>query len=93
MDLFESAHVTYTMLATELLQNPSNDELLNAVARFADELASSGDELLEELLVIDVLEGIAQDSQLAIRLSARLGERAAAFLREVERGYYKRDWR
>ena len=92
-DIFESAYVTYGMLATEILENTDNGVLFNNVAAFVDELANSGDDLLEELLVIDVLEGIAQDPDLSIRLSDKVGLKAAAFLKSVEREYYGRTWR
>ena len=57
---------------------------------FIDELANSCDDLLEELLVVDVLEGIAQDPQLAMKLRSKLGPKAGKFLECVEREFFGR---
>lgn len=89
-DLFEMPHVTYGLLGTELLENSGDEALFNGVSQFIDELANSGDDLLEELLVINVLEGIAQDSNLATKLSTRISPKAASFLKAVERDYFGR---
>lgn len=89
-DLFEMPHVTYGLLATEVLDNSGDDVLLTTVAEFIDELANSGDSLLEELLVIDILEGLAQDPGIARRISARINPKAVEFLERVEREYFGR---
>jgi hypothetical protein len=89
-DLFEMPHVTYGLLATEVLENSNDEVLLSKVARFVDELANSGDDLLEEFLVIDVLEGIAQDPVLAKRLGSCISPKALEFLTGVEREYFGR---
>src|SRR3989442_15834155 len=82
-DLFEMPHVTYGLLATELVENSADEGLLDAASRFINDLANSGDSLLEELLVIDILEGLAQDPDLARRISGRINPKAAAFLERV----------
>ena len=89
-DLFEMPHVTYGLLATDVLENSNDEVLLDRVAKFIDELANSGDELLEELLVIDVLEGIAQQPNVASRLKMRITPRAASLFERVEREYFGR---
>jgi hypothetical protein len=89
-DLFEMPHVTYGLLATDALENSDDVVLLDRVANFVDELANSGDELLEELLVVDVLEGIAQQPNVASGLRMRISPRAASFLEMVEREYFGR---
>lgn len=89
-DLFETPHVTYGLLATEALENVQDQHLFRALCRFIDELASSGDDLLEELLVINVLEGIAQDPDLAARVGSCVSPRALEFLTRVEREYFGR---
>src|SRR6266540_1264612 len=83
-DLFETPHVTYGLLATEALGNVQNQGLFQDLCRFIDELANSGDDLLEELLVIDVLEGIAQDPELAARVGSCVSPKALEFLTRVE---------
>lgn len=89
-DLVASPHYVYAMLANEVLENRSDESLLNAVSRFIDELANSGNGLLEELLVVDVLEGLAEDATLARIIKAKVGPEAAAFLDRVEREYFGR---
>lgn len=89
-ELFETPHVSYGLLATEVLQNTDDSVLLNKVATFMDELASSGDDLLEEFLVIDLLEGIAQAPEMAERFGSMIGPKAGSFLQKVEREYYGR---
>jgi len=89
-DLWTSPHIAYGLLATEVLDK-GTDSLLGAAARFIDELANSGDSLLEELLVIDVLEGIAQEPDVARRLRAKIGPKSAPFLERVEREFFGRD--
>lgn len=89
-DLLESPHIAYGLLATEVLENSSDELLLNEAARFIDDLANSGDSLLEELLVIDVLEGIAQDPDVARTLKARINPKSTAFLERVEREFFGR---
>lgn len=89
--LSTSPHIAYGLLATEVLEKSADEALLDAVARFIDDLANSGDGLLEELLVIDVLEGIAQDPDVARRLKARINQKSASFLDSVEREFFGRN--
>lgn len=89
-DLFETPHVTYGLLATEALENIHDRCLFKDLCRFIDDLANSGDDLLEEFLVIDVLEGIAQDSDLAARVGSCVSPKAREFLTRVEREYFGR---
>src|SRR5258706_12525466 len=88
--LFEMPHVTVGLLATEVLENGGNETLLDTVSQFIDELANSGDDLLEELLIIDVLEGSAQNPDLAKTLRTKIGPKAVEFLDKVEREYFGR---
>jgi hypothetical protein len=89
-DLYETPNVTYGLLASELLENSSDETLLNSAAQFINELANSGDDLLEELLVIDVLEGLAQSPDLARTIGLKINAKAGQFLERVEREYFGR---
>ena len=89
-DLYETPHVTFGLLAAEALENPHDEQLLRDVCAFIDKLANSGDELLEELLVVDILEGLAQDPALAIRVGSCISPKAAEFLTKVEREFFGR---
>jgi hypothetical protein len=88
--LWTSPHIAYGLLATDLLEEGTTSSL-NEVAQFVDELASSGDSLLEELLIVDLLEGIAQDANLARRLRAKIGPKSATLLERVEREFFGRN--
>ena len=92
-DLLASPHMVYSLLAEELLTNKTNQALIEATSQFINELANSGDDLLEELLVIDVLEGLAQDPHLAKTMSMRINPAAAKFLQRVEVEYFGRKLR
>jgi hypothetical protein len=90
-DLYASPHIAYSLLASKVLEHPADVALLSSVARFADELANSGSCLLEELLVIDILEGIAQDPAAATRLRlSGIGSRVRELLARVEAEFYRR---
>ena len=89
-DLVGSPHYVYGLLASEVLENRTDEDLLNATSAFIDELANSGNGLLEELLVVDVLEGLAEDPALARRLKTKISSKAAAFLDRVEKEYFRR---
>jgi|SRR5271165_135968 len=89
-DLFEMPHVAYGLLATDVLENSGDQVLVTKLGQFIDELANSGDDLLEELLVIDVLEGIAQDPDLATKMRLKISPKATDFLERVEREFFGR---
>ena len=89
-DLVGSPHYVYGLLANEVLENRTDEDLLNATCGFIDELANSGNGLLEELLVVDVLEGLAEDPALTRNLKTRISTKAAAFLDRIEREYFGR---
>lgn len=89
--LTDSPHVMYNLLATEIHDNRGDLSLLNRVAEFIEDLANSNDDLLQELLVIDLLEGIAQDENLSRQLGAKLSSRSAALLSRVEKEYFGRN--
>jgi hypothetical protein len=86
-DLFEMPYVTYGLLASELLENPEDEVLFGLAAQFVDELANSGDDLLEELLVLDILEGIAQDRDLANKFRTKITPKAVSLLENVEKAW------
>lgn len=90
-DLFEMPHVTFGLLATELLENRDSVWLLPYAGEFCNELAESGDEILEEHLVIDVFEGVAQDIEVSKKLKRYLRPKAVEMFERVEREFYKRE--
>lgn len=89
-DLLTRPHIACSLLAAEVLENNTDEVLLTATARFVDDLANSHDSLLEELLVIDILEGVAQNADVSRRLQTQLSIKPAALLMKVEREYFRR---
>lgn len=90
-DLVTGPHYAYSLLANEILENRNDEELLKAASAFINELANSGNGLLEELLVVDVLEGLAENPDLARHFAERVGPKAATLLERVEREYFGRN--
>jgi hypothetical protein len=60
------------------------------VVGFINELADSGDDLLEEVLVVDVLEGVAQDPELLEAIKPKMNSKAANWLKRVETEFFGR---
>jgi hypothetical protein len=90
-DLFEMPHVTFGLLATEILENQDSVWLLPYAGQFCNELAESEDDILEEHLVVDVLEGVAQNIEVSNKLKTYLRPKALGMLERVEREFFKRD--
>jgi hypothetical protein len=83
-------YLAYGLFAQEIVTRKEDDTFLNRASGFVDELAESGDSLLEEVLVVSVLERIAEDASLADKLKARLREKAKNMMRQVEADYFGR---
>jgi hypothetical protein len=89
-DLVGAPHFAFSLLAAETLERRTDEAFLDRVGEFIDDLANSGDSLLEEVLVIDVLEGIAQDPDLARRMGQRINSKSRSWLDRVEKEFFKR---
>jgi hypothetical protein len=83
-------HYSYGLLVNEVLNKKEDKALLLRISSFIDELILSKDAWLEELAVIEVLEGLAQDPALALELYSTIGPEAKDALKEVERQMYGR---
>jgi hypothetical protein len=57
-----SPYLAYGLFAQEVVERKEDDEFLNHASAFMNELAESEDALLEEVLVVSVLERIAEDA-------------------------------
>lgn len=88
-DLFDMPHVTYGLFATEIVDKVENPTFLREAAGFINELADSKDDLLEEYLVIDVLEAVAQFPSVLDALRPHLNPAASAFLMRIEKEFYR----
>jgi hypothetical protein len=89
-DLLIGPHFAYSLLATEALDRHTDEAFLDSVVEFINDLATSGDSLLEEVLVVDILEGIAQDPNLSNRIKANMSPKALYWLERVETEYFGR---
>jgi hypothetical protein len=83
-------YLAYELFAEEVVARREDDAFLNKASGFIDELAESGDSLLEEVLVVSVLEHIAQDVSVADKLKTKLRERARGMMKKVEAEYFGR---
>jgi hypothetical protein len=83
-------YLGYGLFAQEIVTRREDDAFLNKASRFIDELAESGDSVLEEVLVVSVLERIAEDASLAQKVKAKLRERARNMMKQVEAEYFGR---
>jgi hypothetical protein len=84
------AHHSYGEFGREVLRRQNDSAFLASVCPFLDDLALSGQSILEELFVIDVLEVLAKDAEFARRLCPLPPSEAHNALRTVAREIYGR---
>jgi hypothetical protein len=89
-DDFRDVTYVYDLLSTEMRQRWKDEQFRKRSCEFMDHLAESGDSLLEELLVICLLEKLAEDVEVAENARACLAARASGLLRVVEREMFGR---
>jgi len=63
---------------------------MHSVVFFIDELAQSKDPLVENVLLVSLLEGIAVDARVARTISRNLSPHSRSLLHEVESKIYGR---
>jgi hypothetical protein len=83
-------YYAYGLLATEILDGAHPTKFLESACGFVNELAESQDPLLEEVLVVSVLEKVAEDRSLSDRIKPYLRENARLLLDRVEKEFYGR---
>jgi hypothetical protein len=84
-------YFVYGLLASDMIENAADAKFLDASVQFIDDLAESEDPLLEEVLVLSILERLAESPDLVGTLKERLGEKARGFLLRVEQDLYGRE--
>ena len=89
-DCFNEPTIVYDSFATEVVRRVDDRDFFGSVIRFIDDIAESRDPLLNNVLVVCLLEGIASDPDIARRVSGAVGETARMLLRDVERNFYHR---
>lgn len=85
-----SPYMAYGLFAQEIVEKNEDDAFLKKASGFINELAESRDSLLEEVLVVSVLERIAEDVYLADKMKAQLGDKARSLMTRVETEYFGR---
>ena len=90
-DLLDTgADYAYERLGDRFRENPTNPEFLDKVGAFVNRLEESRDSFLLELLIVSLLENIAQDCGASDLLKGKLSASARALLREIECHYFGR---
>src|ERR1035437_9615491 len=73
-------YFAYGLLATEVITRAADEEFVRDVCKFLDFMAGSGDPILEEVLVVSVLERIADEPGVVSSLRHCLGKATLAQL-------------
>ena len=87
---FDLPTVVYDRLATIAVERADDPGFIRSVAFFIDELAESKDRLLQELLIVCLLEGIAAYEKVARKIERTMTPHSRSLLHEVERDFYGR---
>lgn len=89
-DCFELSTIVYDSFARIVIQRSDNPGFMQAVGSFIDELAESKGSLVYEVLMSCLLEGIAENEQVARMISRMISPRSRSLLHQVERDFYGR---
>jgi hypothetical protein len=84
-------YFVYGLLADEISERWRDKAFWVRACEFMDRLAESGDDVFEEMLVVGLLENIADDPALAEHARESLGAKAVAFLSRVESEMFGRE--
>jgi len=87
---FEDPFRVYDSFAKVVIQRSKDLEFIQSVALFIDELAMSKESLIRDVLFASLLEGIAENEQVARLISRTVGPHSRCLLQEVESKIYKR---
>jgi len=84
------AFYAYDRFASEAQNRVNDPNFLRLIGFFIDELAESKEPLLQELLIVSLLEKLAEEPKVAAKFEPHIGEKAKGLLKEVERKFYGR---
>jgi hypothetical protein len=87
----DEPYYSYSRLVEQVLARKEDNSLLKRVSSFVNEMTTSKDPWLEELVGVEVLEGLAQDPIVAASLYASIVPEAQASLKAIERRMYGRE--
>lgn len=80
----------YERFGEEVRRRVHDQDFRRRVGDFINELQQSGDPLLQEVLVISLLENIAQDSNATVKIKEYVNSAVVSLLQDVETRIYGR---
>jgi len=86
----ELSTIVYDSFATIVIERADDPGFIQSVAFFIDELAENKDPLVQEVLIICLLEGIAAEEKVARMIERRMTPHSRSLLHEVETKIYGR---
>jgi hypothetical protein len=89
-DSFEDPFRVYDSFARVVIERSNDSGFIQSVALFIDELAKSKDPLTKDVLFASLLEGIADNAQVARMISRKINPHSRSLLHEVESKIYGR---
>jgi hypothetical protein len=87
---FELPTIVYDSFAKVVIERSGDPGFMQSVVPFIDELAESKDPLINEVLISCLLEGIAENEQVARMISRSISPKSRSLLHEVEINFYGR---
>lgn len=87
---FELPTVVYDTFSTIVTERADDPRFILSVAFFIDELAQNKDRLVQEILIICLLEGIAASEKVARMIERTITPHSRSLLHEVETKFYGR---
>ncbi len=87
---FELPSIVYDSFAKVVIERSGDPGFIQSVIPFIDELAESKDPLINEVLISSLLEGIAEDAQVARMISRKIHPHSRSLLHRVESKIYGR---
>jgi hypothetical protein len=89
-DCFEDPFHVYDSFARVVIERSNDHGFIQSVVLFIEELTEGKGPLIYEVLMSSLLEGIAENEQVARMISRRLSPRSRILLQEVESKIYGR---
>ena len=89
-DCFDRSAVVYDSFARIVIQRSGDPGFIQSVVLFIDELAENKSSLAQEILITCLLEGIAENAQVARMIERTLTPHSRSLLHEVEVKIYGR---
>jgi len=87
---FDLPTVVYDSFATIVIERADDPRFIQSVAFFIDELAENKDRLVQEVLIICLLEGIAAEEKVARMIERGMTPHSRSLLHKVESKIYGR---